>query len=245
MLTSVAKARTGGSVLVATLACACGSGTAGPGLPSAPVPGATLPMPSVPNAPPGDTGGAQAAQTWRVRLNQAHGAVRAYTAQMAYFQKASGQMYRGAYDLRGRTPRNLRIQILQGNGQGTKLSWTGGRTIKVRAAGLLGAVTLDLPLTDPRIISPRGYTLDQIDLPGLLSLVNHPGAQVTFLGEQGGQAYLRVTGNHLLAGTTSLVTGIDTRTGFANFVEMSDAREPLVRIDLKQFRPVSDVSLDI
>jgi hypothetical protein len=182
---------------------------------------------------------------WRARLNQAHGAVRAYTAQMAYFQKASGQMYRGVYDLRGRTPRSMRIEIRQGNGQGTKLSWSGGKTIKVRAAGLLGAIAIDLPLTDPRIISPRGYTIDQIDIPGLLGLLNHPGAQLAYLGEQGGMAYLRVTGAHLLLGTVAMVAGIDASTGFARFVEMSDPREPVVRIDLKDFRSVGDVSLEI
>ncbi|MEB3236613.1 MAG: hypothetical protein VKO64_03165 [Candidatus Sericytochromatia bacterium] len=139
----------------------------------------------------------------------------------------------------------MRIQILQGNGHGTKLSWAGGKTIKVRAAGLLGAVAIDLPLTDPRINSPRGDTLDQIDIPGLLGLLNHPSERVTFLGEQAGLAHLKVTGSHLLSGMVSMTTGHRRALGSCGIRRNERPERAGGSHDLKQFRSVSDVSLDI
>ncbi|MEB3299364.1 MAG: hypothetical protein VKO21_07760 [Candidatus Sericytochromatia bacterium] len=202
-----------------------------------------LPMPGFPGVGNADSQGA--AQHWARTVSAAHSQVAAYTAQMTYLQIANTKTVRGVYDLRGKRPRLLRIQIVQGEGQGTKLSWSGGKTIRVRAAGLLSAIPLDLPLTDPRIISPRGYTLDQTDIPGLLSLLNHPAAQIQFMGEQGNLALLRITGPHLLSGIRDMTARIDMRTGFASSVEMSDGRQVVFRIELLNFRPVPDVSVDI
>lgn len=232
-----------GAVLVG---CGTGSTLGGPD----PFAGATPPAPEPTMLPtfPGIGRGVPdngAAQYWARAVSQAHQQVPAYTAQMTYLQIAGSKTVRGVYDLRGKRPRLLRIQILQGEGQGTKLSWSGGKTIKVRAAGLLSAIPLDLPLTDPRIISPRGYTLDQTDIPGLLSLLNHPAAQVQFMGEQGGTATLRITGSHLLSGVRDMTARINTRTGFASSVEMSDGRQVVFRIELMNFRPVQDVSVEI
>lgn len=74
----------GWPLLAATLLSACGQS------PARPDPVLTLPVatplpefggqPSMPGAPV-----QEAVSYWRGRVNQAHGAVRAYTAQMSYF----------------------------------------------------------------------------------------------------------------------------------------------------------------
>jgi len=237
--------RAGVTTLILATLVGCGTGNVlgGPGdfsTPAVPTPLPSL-LPTLPGR--GNTNGA--AQFWARRVSAAHDQVSAYTAQMTYLQIAGTKTVRGVYDLRGKKPRQLRIQILQGEGQGTKLSWSGGKTIRVRAAGLLSAIPLDLPLTDPRIISPRGYTLDQTDIPGLLSLLNHPAAQVQFGGEQGNLALLRITGPHMLSGVRDMTARVDMRTGFASSVEMSDGRQTVFMIELMNFRPTQDVSVEI
>ena len=242
-VTHLPRASVTSVVLAALVGCGTGNVLGGPGDFSAPVLPTPLPslLPSLPGR--GDANGA--AQFWARRVSAAHDQVPAYTAQMTYLQIAGTKTVRGVYDLRGKRPRLLRIQILQGEGQGTTLSWRGGKTIRVRAAGLLSAIPLDLPLTDPRIISPRGYTLDQTDIPGLLGLLNHPAAQVQFGGEQGNLAMLRITGPHLLSGVRDMTARIDMRTGFALSVEMSDGRQIVFRVELMNFRPTQDVSVEI
>jgi len=186
-----------------------------------------------------------AAWQWVDRVLRTHQAVRAYESQLAFYQKSATEEIRGMYDLRGKQPRLLRIQILEGASKGAKLLWQGGRTIKVRAAGLLGAIPIDLDLTDKRIISIRGYTLAQTDLQSLLAMLSNPAAQARFLGEQGGFGYVEVRGPHLLPGCVSMVVRVDGRTGYVRTIEMSDRREVVFRMELRTFRPVADVSLDI
>lgn len=223
-----------------TFLSACGGGS--PSTPPATTPTqAPLPMP-LPGQLPADPA---AARMWTERVLRTHQAVRAYESQLAFFQKSGREEIRGLYDLRGKQPRLLRIHILEGASKGAKLLWQGGSTIKVRAAGLLGAIPIDLDLTDKRLVSIRGYTLAQTDLQSLLAMLSNPGAQTRFLGEQGGFGYIEVRGNHLLPGCVSMVVRVDARTGYVRTIEMSDPREVVFRMELRTFRPVADVSLDI
>ncbi|MEB3298335.1 MAG: hypothetical protein VKO21_02465 [Candidatus Sericytochromatia bacterium] len=227
-----------GTALVGWVLAGCGSQP--PANRPAPVPTlAPLPLPDQGTQQP------ELTRAWVARVLQAHQSVRAYEAQLAFYQKSGSKEIRGLYDLRGKQPRLLRIHILEGGSKGTKLLWQGGNTLKVRAAGLLGAIPIDLSMTDKRVVSIRGYTLAQTDLQSLLSMLSHPQAQTRFLGEQGGFGFLEVRGPHLLPGCLSMRVRIDTRTGFARSIDMSDAREVVVRMDIRTFRPVADVSLDI
>jgi outer membrane lipoprotein-sorting protein len=168
-------------------------------------------------------------------------AMAGYETEMSYFQKMGAKTASGVYQLAGKQPRKLRIEIKQGNSTGTKLYWAGGSTIKVRPGGFLSAIALDLPLDDDRIISVRHYTLDQTDLPSMYNVMLDPANAVS-TGEPG---MVIVTGPRLLKGCVRMVARFDPTTSLPTSVEMSDTKEVVFRMQLRNFRRNDHVSLDI
>lgn len=215
---------------------ACGAQPAGVECP-APVEPEPVPVTSAPAPAPNAPGGLALVQ----RAQAAFKAMGGYETEMSYYQKMGAKTASGVYALAGKQPRKLKIEIKQGNSQGAKLYWEGGKTIKVRPGGFLSAIALDLPLDDNRIISVRRYTLDQTDLPAMFNLMLDPANAVS-AGEQG---MVIITGPHLLKGCVRMVARFDPATTLPTDVELSDAKEVVFRMRLRNFHRNDHVSLDI
>jgi hypothetical protein len=221
-------------VLVLTLAtAACG---AAPGS-NDPV---AAPRPQ-PVATPSSGLGVPPDQGLVARSYAAFSAMRGYEAELGYYQKQGAKSSTGLYAIAGRSPRKLRIHIKQGTGEGAKLLWEGGRKLKVRAGGLLGAIALELPLDDARFVSVRNYTLDQTDIHSMYAMMRDPANAATPMGPD----TVAFTGPKLLKGCKRMVVRFDPATALPNTVELNDAKEVVFRMRLKNFRPNDRVALDI
>ncbi|MFN3431172.1 MAG: hypothetical protein ACK46X_14615 [Candidatus Sericytochromatia bacterium] len=192
--------------------------------------------PTTPGAPgmPGD-------RTLVTKAQAAFQMMQGYQAELNYMQKMGAKTSKGIYDIAGRKPRKLRIHIKQGTGEGAKLLWEGGRKLKVRAGGLLGAIALELPLDDGRFISVRNYTLDQTDIHSIFAIMTDPSSQIAALGPD----TVAVTGPKVLKGCQRMVVRFDAATSLPTLVEANDAKEVVFRMQLKNFRRNDRVSLDI
>lgn len=226
-------------LVAVSLAVGCGSM---PTTTEKPTPGLTRPPADVPATPadPSLTPDGVAK-----KAVAAYHALPAFAAQMRYFEKNGGKSVSRVYDAAGKPPRTLRLHILQGDGAGTKLLWTGGTTAKVRAAGLLGAVTVDLNLSDDRLRGPRGWRLDEADFSYFISRLASQKATVKLVGQNAGAIFLDVTGPHLLPGIVRMNIALDSKTYLPKQIEEFDAKELVFRVTLPKFRPMRSVSLEI
>lgn len=164
-----------------------------------------------------------------------------YEAEMKYTQKGPKASSFGTYKLGGKPPRTLRINVVVGKSAGVKLFWQGGKTIKVRPAGFLGAVTVDLPVNDTRFKSVRGYTLEQTDLVAMFSYMRDPAHK----SELQGADTAVVTGPKLLKGCVKMIVRFDPATALPRTVDMYDAKEVVYHVELTNFRVNKNVSLAI
>lgn len=227
-------------LLVATLAlAACGTSPSGAKWtrPARPEPSATAPVTPAPPPAPGSGMGSELVE----KAFAAFTAMPGFETEMRYMQKKGAETSQGTYEIAGKQPRKLKISIKVGKSQGTKLYWDGGSKVKVRPTGFLSAVTVDLPLTDARFKSVRGYTLKDTDIVAMFTMMRDPANRV----ELAGPGMITVTGPNLMKGCVKMVTRFDTRTLLPYKVECSDAREVVFRIELKNMRANKNVSLAI
>jgi hypothetical protein len=189
--------------------------------------------------------GGDPARTFLAQASAAFRAMPAYEARMDFFQKAGKTSSRGSYELAGRQPRTLKLFVREGSGEGTKLLWKGGEMVKVRPAGFLSAVTVELAQTDERLISVRGYTLGDTDIPALFGYFADPANRVTGPETTADGLMLKATGTRFPKGVVSMTGIFDAKTLLPSKVEMSDGREVVLRFVISNMRAKRDISLEI
>lgn len=217
-----------------------------------PQPGPYMGEPGVPGGPaaapaPGAPGAGDNAQA-RAFIQKSMAFLKAsptYALDMHWMQKAPGKSAKGVYDVKGKAPRTTWIEIIEGNSQGTKVLFTGGSKVKVRPPGILGAITVDLDLTDKRIVSTRGYTISETDLTGLMQQVADTRHTTKLLSFTGDRAVIEATGGPLLKGCVKLVYQCDPNTGKPFMIEQFDAKEVVFRIEIRNFHALKSASFDI
>lgn len=229
-------------VLTGLLATACGGPPTAP--PAADPPSATDPKPP-PTTPGQGVADPESPAATIARAIQAYNGLKAFVGVMDYFEKSPGKTARRTYDMAGMPPKTLRLLVREGDSQGTKLLWTGGPTVKVRAAGFLGAITVDLPLGDSKLVSGRGYRLDQTDLSSLMATMSDKRAVVKISSKSDTSVILAITGPHLLSGVVRAGIVLDAKTFLPQGVEMRDKSEIVYQVKFAKFVPVKSVSLDI
>ena len=168
-------------------------------------------------------------------------AMRGYQTELSFMQKNGAKTANGVYEIAGRTPRRVFIHIKSGNNTGVKLLWEGGAKVRVRAGGLLGAIALELPKDDDRFLSVRKYSIDQTDLHALYAMMTDPTHTVSPLGPD----TVAITGPNLLKGCIKMVVRFDLRSGLPQEMELSDAKEVVYSVKLKNFRRNDNVSLTL
>lgn len=242
--------------LGAVLLTACGAQpmtqlkTSTPMVASHPVPLPVIGVPVPGGAPanaPGATpnGAADPAHAALQKAMDAFHALPAFEANMSFMQKQGDKSASGSYRLAGKQPRTLRLEVVEGTGQGTKLLWTGGKTVKVRPAGLLGAITVDLPQDDDRLKSVRGYTLEDTDFPAFFTQFGDPANHLAAPSVTGEGLQLTVTGPRLLKGVASMTGTFDPNTLMPRKIEMSDGKQVVLRFVVTNFHAVPSISLSI
>lgn len=185
----------------------------------------------------------------RELINKTVAAVRGlpgYQLDMKWMQKQGSNTARGLYDIIGKAPRTTRIDIKEGKGKGTKVLYTGGSTAKVRPDGFLSAVTVDLAVTDDRLLSVRDYTIPQTDMKALMDQFVDPRHTAKLLGQGmfGGTA-VEVAGGPLLKGCVKMVVEVDPATGLPKLIDQYDAKEVVFRLEIKNMRARKSASVDI
>lgn len=228
-------------VLMLAALTACGTST--PMRPVRPSPPPELPASPPPAAMPG--GQSELARQIIAFTAGKMGAVRAYSLEMHWMQKQDREVTKGVYDIKGKAPRSTFIDIKKGKGEGSKVLFTGGDKAKVRAAGLLGAIAVDLAVTDERLRSVRGYTIPQTDLTALLDQLADSRHQARVLQMDAQRAAVEVSGGPLLEGCQRMVAEINLQTGVPLSISQFDAREAVFQIQIRNFQVRQNVSLEI
>lgn len=205
-----------------------------------------------PGAQPGAGGPAGAAgqddpqaRALITRTSEAVRALPAYQLEMRWMQKKGSTVAKGVYEITGKAPRSIRIDIKEGKGKGTKVLYTGGSTAKVRPDGVLGAITVDLSVNDDRLLSVRDYNIPQTDLKGLMDQLVDQRHKARLLSQTPTRAALEVTGGPLLKGCVKMVVEVDPNTALPLVIDQYDAREVVFHLDIRNFRPRKNASLEI
>lgn len=219
--------------------------------PSAPAPIAT-PAPAAPASPgaaqPGPAAGGTSepqAVALAQQVQQAFLALPGYQVGLQYWLKLGETVGTGATSVTGRPPMAMRVEVTKGNNAGTKLRYEGGKTAKVRPAGLFSGLTVDLPITDGRLLNTRGDTLDQFCIGGMLARFTDPSNRVSMLPPQAEGQAVRVEGPKLLKGCTAMVAVVDPQSRFPKAVFLYEGEAIVGRLTLVNFRPVANPKLDI
>ena len=197
-----------------------------------------------PGALPGPPPGGQPAALIAAAIAAAR-ALPAYELEMRWEQKQGARRTQGIYSVAGQAPRTTRIVIKSGESEGTRVLYQGGTTARVRLAGLLGAVALDLPVDDERLRSVRGYTIAQTDLPAFLTLLGDPRHRTVALGEAAAGPRIGLAGGPLLPGCVRAEAILDRQSGLPAQLAFYDAREVVYRIELRNFRAARHTTLEI
>lgn len=236
---------TGTAVRRTRLPGAAAPGAPGAGLPGG-VPGAIAP--SQPGyVPPGGQSGLNspsAAQELGQAIANVRALLPAYVLEMRWQQKKGAESSRGVYAIAGMAPRTTRIEIKEGAGDGTKLLYRGGQSVKVKLGGLLGALPLQLGIDDERLVSIRGYTIADVDLPALLDQLGDPRHVVEAL-PPAPEPQFRVTGQPLLRGTARAEVRLDQATRMPSQISWYDTRELVYRIELRGLRAANHSALEL
>lgn len=156
-----------------------------------------------------------------------------YQLDMRWFQKKGTTTSSGLYGIAG-IQRKMTIEVKQGSGEGTHLLWEGGSTVRLKLAGLLGAVPVTLKITDDNVVGLRGYTLAEINLPDLLKLIADPNHKPQAL--PGPTPAVSLAGGKLLGGTVRLDVFVSPANALPVKLEFRDAREVVYRIELQGLR---------
>lgn len=226
-------------LLPVTMIAACGASVASPGGASVPTP---RPRPTATLAPAAPA--ADPARAFVAHSQASFAALPGYQTQLKFYQKQGSKEAKGTYDVGGKG-KQLRIFILDGNSKGTHLLWSGGKTVKVRPAGLLSALVLDLGLDDQRVTSIRGYRIDQTEMGGFLRMLADPANHVVGFKHDPGSYSMVVQGPHLLSGCSSMGVVFDEKTYLPQVIELRDAHEPVFRLDFIGLKVTPNVSVDI
>ncbi len=211
-----------------------------------PVPGEYVGGPGGPGLPAGAAGQDDPqARALITRTSEAVRALPAYQLEMRWMQKKGSTVAKGVYDIIGKAPRTIRIDIKEGKGKGTKVLYTGGSTAKVRPDGVLGAITVDLSVNDDRLLSVRNYNIPQTDLKGMMDQLVDPRHKARILAQTQERVAIEVSGGALLKGCAKMVMEIDPNTALPLTIDQYDAREVVFHLDLRNFRPRKNASVDI
>lgn len=208
----------------------------------------TSPVPSVQPGPGGTPGPVVPIRSPREFISRAQETFRrapGYRTELHYFQKKGDRIVRGIYDVTGRPGKPMRIVIVKGDAPGTRILWEGGKSAKVRPAGLLGAFVVTLPVTDERLVSIRGYTLDQFELGSILALYDDPGARLVQAGLSGTVYQVAIASSKLFSGCQQLVMTFDARNFHPLTMQMRDDREAVVGMEIRNLRVTPEVDLTI
>lgn len=137
---------------------------------------------------------------------------------------------------------------------GAKLSYQAGSpTVTARAAGALGIVKVNAPMTDERILTRRGYRLDQIDVFAISNRLLNGNVEPKVLGKtqvNGREiAILEFTkANDFDQEVTRELLGIDMQDYFVRIHEMYAGSELVFSLKLENIElnaPVSAQDLEI
>jgi hypothetical protein len=167
-------------------------------------------------------------------------AMPAYRLKVWFSQKGPSKKSVGRYEITGQQ-RTMRINILEGNEVGTKVLWRGGPSATVRPPGFLSAITVDLALTDHRLLSVRDYTLAQTDLHAMFGYMSDANNQLTQTAPDG----VDIRGPKLLPGCGTMHVTFDLVTGLPKTLEMSDSKEVVYQLRIEQLTRLSSVDLSI
>jgi len=212
-------------------------------VPEAPVPEPSASPSSVPPTSP--VGPVGSPREFVTRAQETFRKAPGYRTELHYFQKKGDRTVRGVYDVTGRPGKAMRIVIVKGDSPGTRILWEGGKTAKVRPAGLLSPFVVTLDVTDDRLISIRGYTLDQFELGGILGLYDDPAARLVQAGLTGTVYQVAIASPNLFSGCKQLVMTFDARSFHPLTMQMRDDREPVVGMEIRNLRVTPEVDLTI
>ncbi len=116
-------------------------------------------------------------------------------------------------------PRNEAFIIQKHNNSllvGAKMVWKGEQTAKVKAGGVLGLFPMDMSITDYKLTTNRGWSMDKLDHEGILSRALDPKSQLTLVGKSninGKEAFMiKVKGSGLDDAVTEETIAIDAKT---------------------------------
>ncbi|HEY9840841.1 MAG TPA: hypothetical protein V6D23_10325 [Candidatus Obscuribacterales bacterium] len=144
----------------------------------APAPATKPPAPTTATKAPG-------AAEFMTKARQAISSLQSLSATVSTFEKGAeaGQgkirfLYRSG---------QIKIDVLSSTNssqQGVKLGFqSGGNQVRVRPSGVLSMVALNLPMTDPKLLSGRKYQVGQIELTATVNRLTQPGVQAKVLGK--------------------------------------------------------------
>lgn len=209
---------------------------AAPGMPGMMPPG-VAPMPGMPGA--GDP------FELLDRSRAAFEAMPGYACEMSFTQKGPTKTSHGTYAVEGKQPRSLKLEVKAGGTAGAKIRWDGGSTCKLRAPGVLGAIAIDLPINHDRLISVRGYTLKDTDIVALYTMITSRKNQVQALGPTNQGPAFALTGPGLLKDIKRMVVVLDPQSLLLKSFEMSDGKEVVYKMQIKNIRAKKNVNLDL
>ncbi len=167
-----------------------------------------------------------------------------YEVTLRYFQSQDTKTSNGLYQIAGKG-NSVKIVVQEGNGKGSRLLYTGGNSLKARPGGLLSPLVVTLSLDDPKVMSVRGYRINQILVPETLGQLMDPANTVLAADSTPTGYHLLVGGPKLLNGCRTLEAWIDGRTLMPTRVHYSDGRAVVFWMSYENLRRNGKVSLDI
>jgi outer membrane lipoprotein-sorting protein len=214
-------------------------GMAAPATPattSAPRTNAPAAVPQAPAAAPAD----QSTQ-WLAQANQAFNGLQTLQATISTFEKGN-TTGTGQIRYTWKQPGQAKIDILKSSDSsrnGVKLAYTGNGQVQVRAGGILGLMSLTLPMTDSKVKSGRQYLLSQIDLTATVQRLTQPGLQAKAVGkmQMGGSevVVLEITPQgHFDSRITKERLGLDMQTFLPRVHEMYEGNNLVYSAKLEQ-----------
>lgn len=179
------------------------------------------------------------------RAARQFGQIPGYHCRLEFFQRNGERTARGLYDVTGKPPRQLRLEILEGEGKGTRLYWDGSPKVKVRPGGWLSPLVVKLPLADERLKGIRGYTIDQTELGHFFDLLEDPRGTLEPLATEGGVLKLASRGPHLPAGCTRLTMDLGAADLLPQGVCLYEGPTLVFQLKLRELRLTPEVSFDL
>lgn len=154
-------------------------------------------------------------------------------------------------------PGRSKMEILEHNNSlyvGVKLTYQSGTNqVTGRPSGMLGFVKMTVPMTDDRILTRRGYRLDQVDTLAIVNRLIKSGQTPRLLGKTtvaGRQvAVLEYTPkNHFDPAITRELLGIDLQDHFVRIHEMYAGKQLVYSLKLEQVQvnaPLTDKDFEV